>query len=227
MCIEHQAKGEKMADVKYGQVNWDESNASSGNDFMNLEQGDNTVRIFTNPYQFIVHWVKDSSGVNRKIKCAIENCPLCKKGVKSQYRWFLGVIDRKDGQAKILEISSQILIAVKNLISNKKWGDVKMYDLEIKRNPPKSNPLYAVSPDPDKRALNTEEKTLAKAFLERVDISKFTQPSSPEEIAEKLGTSLASVGGASVQYVVGTQTVTNEAGRPTISESDFNFGEEL
>ena len=217
-----------MADVKYGQVNWDESNASTGSDFMNLEQGDNTVRIFTNPYQFIVHWVKDSSGVNRKIKCAIENCPLCKKGVKSQYRWFLGVLDRgSDNQPKMLEISSQILIAIKNLISNKKWGDVKMYDLTIKRNPPKSNPLYAVSPDPDKGPLKAEEKALAKAFLERVDITKFTQPSTPEQIAEKLGTSLTTAGDEPVKYAVGTKTVANEGGKPVISESDFNFGEEL
>lgn len=216
-----------MADTKFGQVSWDESSASTGNDFMNLEPGENNVRIFTNPYQFIVHWVKDSSGVNRKVKCAIENCPLCKKGVKAQYRWYLGVIDRKTGQARILEISSQILIAIKNLISNKKWGDVKMYDLEIKRNPPKSNPLYAVSPDPDKRALNAEEKALAKSFLERVDVSKFTQPSTPEEIAEKLGTSLVTAGDAPVQYAVGNKTVANEGGRQVVSESDFNFGEDL
>lgn len=217
-----------MAEVKYGQVNWDESNASVGNDFMNLEQGDNNVRVFTNPYQFIVHWVKDSSGVNRKIKCAIEDCPLCKKGVKAQYRWYLGVLDRgSDNQPKILEISSQVLIAIKNYISDKRWGDVKMYDVNIKRNPKGSQPLYAVLPDPNKGPLAAEEKALVKAFLDRVDISKFTQPSSPEEIAEKLGTSLATASDASVKYAVGNKTVTNEGGRPVISENDFNFGEEL
>lgn len=214
-----------MAEVKYGQVNWEEGSVSAGNDFMNLEQGDNNVRIFTNPYQFIVHWVKDKSDVNRKVKCSIEDCPLCKKGVKAQYRWFLGVIDRNDGLAKILEISSQVYVAIKNYVSDKRWGDVKLYDVNIKRNPKGSQPLYVVLPDPNKGALSSEEKALAKSFLERVDITKFTQPSSPEEIAEKMGASLSN---ASVQYSVGTKTVTNDGGsRPKISENDFNFGEEL
>ncbi|MFA5048440.1 MAG: hypothetical protein WC516_05465 [Patescibacteria group bacterium] len=217
-----------MAEVKYGQVNWDESSVSTGSDFMNLEKGDNNVRIFTNPYQFIVHWVKDSSGVNRKIKCAIEDCPLCKKGVKAQYRWYLGVLDRSsDNQPKILEISSQVLIAIKNYISDKRWGDVKLYDINIKRNPPKSNPLYDVLPDPNKGPISAEEKVHAKLFLERIDVNKFTQPSTPEEIAEKLGTSLGSTNNTPVQYVAGNKAVTNEGSRPVISENDFNFGEDL
>ena len=206
-----------MVEIKYGQVGWDEGVVNSGSDFMNLELGDNNVRIFTNPYQFVVHWVKDSAGVNRKIKCSLENCPLCKKGVKAQYRWYLGVLDRDgDDQAKILEVSSQIYIQIKNYVNNKKWGDVKNYDVSIKRNAPKSNPLYAVSPDPDKRALNAEEKALVKAFMERVDITKFTQPSSPEDIAEKLGFSLAS-----------SSKSEDPASRPVIKDSDFNFGDDL
>lgn len=206
-----------MADVKYGQVNWDEGTVSTGSDFMNLELGDNNIRVFTNPFQFIVHWVKDNTGVTRKIKCAVEDCPLCKKGVKAQYRWYLGVLDRDNGDTpKLLEISSQIYIAIKNLVSNKKWGDVRTYDLTIKRNAPKSNPLYVVSPDPNKGPLSSDEKVIAKAFLEKVDITKFTQPSTPEEIAEKLGTSLTS-----------SQHSTKSEGRPTISENDFNFGDDL
>lgn len=214
-----------MADKKYGQVGWDEGNASTGNDFMNLEQGDNLVRIFTNPYQFVVHWVKDSSGAVKKVKCAVEDCPLCKKGIKAQYRWFLGVIDRKSNEAKVLEISSQIYIGIKNHHTEPTWGDVKMYDVNIKRGPKGAQPLYTVMGIPDKRPLNEAEQALVGDFKARVDISKYTQPSTPEEIAEKLGTSMA---GASVQYAVGKQTVTNEGGvvRPTVSEDDFNFADD-
>lgn len=206
-----------MSENKFGQVGWNEELPSMGNDFMNLELGENNIRVFTNPYQLVVHWYKDNTGSNRKIKCSIEDCPLCKKGVKASYRWLIGIISREnDNQPKILEISSQIYVAIKNLVNNKKWGDVKMYDLTIKRNPPKSNPLYSVSPDPNKGPLSAEEKTLVKAFMERVDFSKFIKPSTPEEIAEKLGVSSSGFSGKGSQ----------EVSRPVISESDFNFGDD-
>jgi hypothetical protein len=216
-----------MADKKYGQVGWDEGNVSTGTDFMNLEQGDNLVRVFTNPYQFIVHWVKDSSGATKKVKCAVEDCPLCKRGIKAQYRWFLGVIDRKSGEPKLLEISSQVYIGIKNHVSEPAWGDVKMYDVNIKRGPKGAQPLYTVMGIPDKRPLNADEQALVDDFNERVEVTKFTQPSTPEEIAEKLGTSVAPTN-APVQYAVGTQTVTNdgESVRPTVSEDDFNFADD-
>lgn len=216
-----------MAEVTYGQLNsWDDGNVSGGNDFMRLEQGSNKVRVFTNPFQFIVHWSKDATGANRKIKCAVENCPLCRKGVKAQYRWFLGVIDRKTGQTKILEISSQIYLGIKNYVSNPDWGDVKMYDIDVTRGAPNTNPLYTVMPSPNKGPLTAEEQEAVDAFLERVDISKFTQPSTPEEVLEKMGSGNGAGNGA--QYAVGTQTVVNtDAGvKPSISEEDFNFGDD-
>ncbi len=211
-----------MTEVTYGQLNsWDDGNVSGGNDFMRLEVGSNKVRIFTNPYQYIVHWTKDSSGANRKVKCAVENCPLCKKGVKAQYRWFLGVLDRKTGQPMILEISSQIYSGVKSHVSNPEWGDVRMYDIDITRGMPKTNPLYTIMASPNKGQITAEEQAVVKTFLERVDISKFTQPSTPEEVAEKMGDEPA-------QFTVGAQTVTNtsQGVKPEISASDFNFGDD-
>ena len=205
-----------MAEVTYGQLSsWDDGNASDGNDFLKLEQGSNKMRIFTNPYQFIVHWFQDSSGANRKIKCAVENCPLCKKGIKTQYRWYLGVLDRKSGTAKLLEVSSQIYIGIKNYVNNPDWGDVKMYDIDIKRGAPNTNPLYTVMPNPNKRKLNSEEQSIVDSFLERVDISKFTQPPTPEDVVEKLGGSVPKAA-----------SKTDSGSKPHVNTDDFNFGDE-
>lgn len=212
------------AEIKYGQVDWDEGNVSGGNDFMNLDQGDNEIRVLTKPYQFVVHWVKDASGSTRKIRCAIENCPLCKNGEKTQCRWYLGVLDRKSGHPKILEISSQIYLGIKKHVNNPKWGDVTAYDISINRGPKGSQPLYTVMGDPNKTPLTDEEKALAKGFFERVDITKFTQPLTPEEVLEKMGASGNNSTGA--QYAVGTQTVSANS-KPSISDDDFNFGDEI
>jgi len=214
-----------MPEVKYGELpDWESGDVSSPNDFMNLAEGNNKVRVITNPYQFLVHWVKDVTGVNRKIKCAINGCPLCKKGVKTQYRWYIGVIDRVSGQPKILEISSQIYKGIKDHVSDPDWGDVRKYDINVKRGPKGSQPLYTVLGSPKKSGLSADEKELVSNFLERIDISKFTQPPTPEEVAEKLG----AASDEPAKMSVGTQTIEATAAgvKPTIDDEEFNFGDE-
>jgi hypothetical protein len=227
-----------MPEVKYGQLaSWDDGDVSGPNDFMNLVEGNNNVRVVTNPYQFIVHWTKDTSGSNRKIRCAIDNCPLCRSGVKSQTRWYVGVIERVNGQVKLLEIGSQIYKGIKDYIKSEEWGDmfkhswgeIMAYDINIKRGPKGTQPLYTVMGSPKMKDISTEEASVVEGFLERVDISKFTQPSTPEEVAEKMGASGGNgATAAGQQYAVGTQTVTNtEAGvKPAIGDDTFDFGDD-
>jgi hypothetical protein len=65
--------------------------------------------------------------------------------------------------------------------------------------------------------------------MAKIDITKFTQPPTPEEVAEKMG-----VGGASAstpagqKYAVGTKTVTNTGSgvKPVIGDDEFEFGDE-
>jgi hypothetical protein len=214
-----------MPEVKYGELaDWNEGEVSTPNDFMNLVEGNNQVRVITNPYQFIVHWVKDNSGVNRKIKCAIDNCPLCKRGIKSQYRWYIGVIDRASGdQPKVLEISSQVYKGIKDYINVPEWGDIRQYDVNIKRGPKGSQPLYTVIGMP-KTPLTQVEKELIVNFRERVQIEKFTQPPTAEEVSEKIG----AAHDEPAKVAVGTQTVeTSAAGvKPTVNDEEFNFGDD-
>ncbi len=209
-----------MSQIKYGQLSsWDEADIAQPKDFMDLKEGDNLVRVFTNPYQFFIAWIKDASGVNRKLKSAIENCPLVKAGHDIKPRWYVGVLDRKSGQPKILEVSSQIYLGIKNYHSDPRWGDVTKYDLNIKRAPKGSQPLYSVIAYPPK-PLDEQEKSLIRNFKERVNIEKFTQPPTAEEVAEKLAG--MSVGNAPVAR---TTVANQEPKKPAVSEEDFNFDE--
>jgi len=220
-----------MAEVKYGQLDsWDEGEVSTPNDFMRLLEGDNQVRILTTPYQFVVHWVQDSSGANRKIRCARKNCPLCKKLVKAQYRWFVGVLDRKSGLPKILEISQQIYNGIKKYVNNPEWaefydhawGKTMAYDVTVQRGPKGTNPLYTVLPSPRKRDLNDEENALVVNFFERVDINKFCQPATPEEVAEKMG---AIDDSPAPSYAIGNKIVTKGGDKTVVKDEDFDFGD--
>jgi len=221
-----------MAEVKYGQLDsWDDGDSSTPNDFMRLVEGDNQVRVLTSPYQFVVHWVQDSSGANRKIRCALKGCPLCKKLVKTQYRWFVGVLERKSGLPKILEISQQIYNGIKKYVNNPEWGEffthpwgkVMAYDVTVQRGPKGTNPLYTVLPSPRKRDLNDDELALATNFFDRVSIAKFCQPVTPEEVAEKMG----GVDDAPApSYAVGTRTVSKAVDKPVVKDEDFDFGDD-
>lgn len=177
-----------MSKIQYGEVeNWDDLEINSGG-FMKLEEGKNIVRVITNPYQFMVAWVTDESGANKKIKSAIKNCPLVKLGHKIQKRWYIGVIERKTNSAKILEVSAQILTSIKSLVKDPDWGPVANYDININRGPKGSQPLYTVFPKPPTQ-LSDEDKIMIKAFQEDVDLNKMVQPPTPEEVAEQLGIS--------------------------------------
>jgi hypothetical protein len=207
---------------------------------MNLLEGDNVVRVVTNPYQFVVHWVKDSAGANKRIRCSIKDCPLCKQKIKSQYRWYVGVIHRKTKIVKILEIPWQVFQGIQELAKSSdwnvfythEWGKVMGYDINIKRGPKGANPLYNVIASPKHRDLTEDEADLVKSFFERTSIEQFTQPSTPEEILEKIG----SLKDIEPQYAVGTKTVSkpspklsdsgNNGSRPIIRDEDFDFGDE-
>jgi len=166
---------------------WDDGDLGTS-DFMKLEEGNNEVRVFTKPYQFYQAWAEDASGKERRIRSAVENCPLVERGDDVKPRWYVGVLNRKAGTANILEIGPQIFKGIRSLKNKKVWGDPRAYDLDIERFPKNTQPLYVVSPMP-KAPITSEEKTLIKEFLSRVDLVKMVEPPTPEEVREMLGIS--------------------------------------
>jgi len=206
-------------EYKYGELeSWDDVDVKSGSDYMKLEQGSNVVRIVTQPYQFSVCWVKDPQDVSRKVRSAlVPSCPLVKRGEKLQKRWYVGVIERRSGTPKVLEVSSQIMAGLKDLANDSDWGNPKGYDVDIKRGNPGSQPLYRVIAKP-KKPLTDAEVALVKAFIENTDFAKMTKPPTPEEVAERL---VAIEGGQAAQG--GGQ---GKGGRPGMDPNLFNFDTE-
>lgn len=186
-------------------------------DFMQLEEGSNAVRMVTSPYQFYTHWTKDATGQNRKVRCAIENCPLCQKGENAQARWYVVVLNRKTGKPAILELGMQIFKQVLGLKKKDKWGDPRGYDIDIERQPKGSQPLYVVSPEP-KEPLTQEEKNLVKEFVAQVDLDKMVSAPTPDEVREKLGMDEPKPAKAPSKVDSSFEEVT-----PTTEDDDFNF----
>ncbi len=165
--------------------NWGDADLG-GNDFMNLEEGENPVRLVSQPFQFYIHWTKDATGANRKVRCALEGCPLCQTGERATARWYVNVINRKTENCAVLEIGPQIFKQVLGLAKKETWGNPRKYDVNIERQPKGSQPLYIVSPVPHK-PVTDDEKGMVKEFTARVDLVKMTESPTPDEVREKVG----------------------------------------
>jgi hypothetical protein len=167
--------------------NWTDGDIG-GNDFMNLEEGVNQVRIVSQPYQFHIHWTNDATGTKRKIRCAGENCPLCLNGEKSSARWYVAVINRKTNRPAVLELGPQIFKQILGLSKKDKWGEPTKYDIDIERQPKGSQPLYVVSPNP-KELLSEQDVAMVNEFKTSIDLKKMVAFPTPDEVREKLGLS--------------------------------------
>jgi len=216
-----------MAEYKYGELaDWNDADTVGRSEFVRLTQGDNPVRIFTLPYQFQVAWVKDASGANRKLRPALDNCPLVKRGEKIQTRWLLGVINRKSAAAEVLEIGSQIYNGIKNHINDAAWGDPRNYDLNIKRGKPGENPLYTVVARPP-TPLTDEDKALVTEFLKTTDLKKLCQPPTAAEVQERLNEidGIASSGSNGTSSF-GDGSDNSGQRKPQIDSNTFNFDDQ-
>lgn len=190
-----------------------------GNDFMNLEEGDNPVRLVSQPYQFYIHWTKDATGANRKVRCALDGCPLCQAGERATARWYVNVLNRKTEHCAILEIGPQIFKQILGLSKKEKWGNPRKYDINIERQPKGSQPLYISTPEP-KEPITDDEKGMIKEFLARIDLVKMTEAPTVAEVREKVGLPVEPTESAVDNSFEDTSVATSVDG----DDDDFDFG---
>jgi hypothetical protein len=184
-----------MADLKYGEVDWNDLGANDfggtkKTEFMTLTQGDNLVRIMGQPSVFHVNWVDLQNGKRGKVNTPVEDKELVARledaGWKTSKRWMLKVLDRSDETFKLLEVSVQIIKGIGDLVNNPKWGKVTNYDINIRKGPKGEQPLYKVYPDP-KEALPQELQAAWKKFNQDLNIDRLITPSDPKAVYELLG----------------------------------------
>jgi len=116
--------------------------------FLQLNEGDNLVRFIDMKGKKIgTHWVKDTVGKQRSVKCPVEACPCCKAGVPTQYKTFMKVVD-KLGSVRIFEFGSQIMNQLRRIIAELKEDDANALltqrDVVVNKGPKGANPLYNV-----------------------------------------------------------------------------------
>lgn len=174
------------------EVDWNDMDAGKEkkNDFMRLKEGENLVRVMSNPIKSYVHWVKTRDGMDRKINSPAASPELVRKledaGYKLQASYLIKVLDRSDDKFKLLEVGPQIFKGIQMLSSNQKWGKVTSYDISIIKGPKGTQPLYNVTPNP-KEALHASFQSKFTEFNDSLNLDKITSPLPDQEILKLLG----------------------------------------
>jgi hypothetical protein len=180
----------------FGEITWEEDifggdkRANNKDIWLRLDDGSNEMRLVTQPFQYLSHRYKKEGdkGFGQKVYCSSVHgsCPLCALGDKAKPRWLIGVISRKTGTFKILDISYAVFSQIRKLARNtQRWGDPTKYDIDIyvDRNGGALG-YYSVQPLP-KEPLSAADQILK----DNVDIEVLKQKVSPptaEQVQKRL-----------------------------------------
>lgn len=170
----------------------EKKNANNKDLFLRLTEGPNEVRLLTNPHQYLVHkYKKDANNprdFGQKIGCSAMHgsCPLCELGDKAKPRWFYGVIDRKTGTYKVLDVSYQVFSQIRKLARNQKWGDPTKYDIniEVDKNGGATG-YYSVQPL-SKEPLSADDQRVKDNDVDLDDLKRRCTPPTADMVQKRM-----------------------------------------
>lgn len=187
---------------KFGITSWDEETGNKRfqqggerkrDSFLRLEDGPNPMRIVTKPHLYLSHKYKekDEQGYGDKVACSAPlhgSCPLCDLKDRPKKRWYVGVIDRKTNEYKLLDISVTVYDAIKELNHDEDYGDPIRYDIDIKMNSKAgATGYYNVVPKPPK-PLTDSDLAIIKANVNEEDLARRCTPPTPEWVLSRINT---------------------------------------
>lgn len=169
--------------------------------FLKIQEGKTKVRIVSD-----VHGVKEHrievGGQARMIACPKENeywkrmtegeqtdealprCPLCEKKYPVNTSFIALVINRENGEIKVLKKGKTVFGPLMNYQED--IGDIKGYDIVIRAEGKGVNTKYEVSPSiKDNKPITGDEEVRVKQT--DIDLDLMTTPRSYDEIVDIIG----------------------------------------
>ena len=180
----------------FGEISWEDDvpgdrKENSKDLFLRLAEGSNEVRLVTRPYQYLVHKYKKDPGnpkdFGTKVSCSAihGSCPLCTQGDKAKPRWLLGVIERKSGTYKILDVGYAVFQQIRKLAKNAKWGDPTKYDLDVLVDPHGGATGYYTVQPLSKEPLTAQDQVIRdNADLE--ELKRRVTPPTPGDVEKRI-----------------------------------------
>lgn len=223
----------------FGEISWGDdvfsgSDKKAGNSkdlFLRLDEGSNEVRLVTQPFQYLHHKVKkepnNPKDFGQKVLCSAihGSCPVCATGDKAKPRWLIGVISRKTGTYKILDISYAVFSQIRKYAKNtQRWGDPSKYDIDIIVDKNGGATGYYSVQGISKEPLSAADQQL-KDNADLDDLKRRVTPPTPEQVQQRLD---KIYGGADVTpATVGNKTAAKPvAGKPTAKVAPVSMTDE-
>lgn len=132
--------------------------------YLKFKKGMNKFRAVSSAVVGYEYWNNDNKPV--RLHKYPENMPvdIRKKddGTPTEIKhfWAFSVIDRADGQIKLLSITQKgVMREIESLVSNKEWGSPQAYDITVQRDGDGLETTYTIQPSPHVE-LTQEEKQL-------------------------------------------------------------------
>ncbi len=180
----------------FGEISWEDDvpgdrRENSKDLFLRLTEGSNELRLVTRPYQYLVHKYKkepnNPKDYGTKIACSAihGSCPLCNQGNQAKPRWLLGVIDRKSGSYKVLDVGYAVFQQIRKLAKNAKWGDPTKYDIDVLVDPHGGATGYYTCQPLSKEPLSAQDQMIRdNADLE--ELKRRVTPPTPDAVQTRL-----------------------------------------
>src|SRR5271166_2166083 len=180
----------------FGEINYDDSytgqKSGAGKDlFLRLDEGNNEIRLLTNPFQYMVHKVKkdpiNKKDYGQKVQCSAMHgsCDACPHG-EATARWLYGVISRTTGKYQILDVSWAVFSDIKKLAQNKKFGDPTKYDIIIMVDKRGGATGYYTVQALQKEALSASDQKIKDDDLDLDDLKRRSTPPEPAFVQKRL-----------------------------------------
>jgi hypothetical protein len=180
----------------FGEISWEDDvpgdrKENSKDLFLRLTEGSNELRLVTRPYQYLVHKYKKDSGnpkdFGTKVSCSAihGNCPLCNQGNQAKPRWLLGVIERKTGTYKILDVGYAVFQQIRKLAKNGKWGDPTKYDIDVLVDPHGGATGYYTCQPLSKEPLSAQDQVL-RDNVDLEELKRRVSPPTPDAVEKRL-----------------------------------------
>lgn len=202
--------------------------------FLQLQDGDNLIRfVDSNGKKIGTHWVKDTNGKQRSVKCPIAGCPCClakPEPVPTQWKNFYKVVD-KLGTIRVFEFGPQIMKQLKTVIADIKEDNpnalLTQRDIIVNKGAKGTNPLYTVklvkiNPKPTPQE-GLRQQAIEEAIKgDTIDLAEIVVPWTVKRINEYIygikddGSEVAPANNGVV-----------ESSLTTKENTDFNFGKNV
>jgi hypothetical protein len=154
------AKVAKPAKVASGEFITEDMTSSGASSYMKFEKGDSKFRIISAPISGWLEWV-DKKPVRTPLT---DGEPEASDDENPPKKFLaMAVIDKKDDNVKILELTQQSVIkAIRALSNNPDWGIPFTYDINVNKTGESMKTKYVVQASPKTKLSKEQMKAAAE-----------------------------------------------------------------